>query len=74
MEEKEPEKEKKTDINYSLYADQPEKLFPIAQEQFNKNNFEEGLDILEQSINLAVKKYNKIRLILYKTQKKLLII
>ena len=57
MEEKEPEKEKKTDINYSLYADQPEKLFPIAQEQFNKNNFEEGLDILEQSINLAVKKY-----------------
>ena len=57
MEENEPEKEKKTDINYSLYADQPEKLFPIAQEQFNKNNFEEGLDILEQSIILAVKKY-----------------
>ena len=54
---KEPEKSEKNDINYSLYADQPEKLFPIAQEQFNKNKFEEGLDILEQSIILAVKKY-----------------
>ena len=57
MEENEPEKEKKPDVNYSLYADQPDKLFPIAQEQFNKNKFEEGLDILEQSIILAVKKY-----------------
>ena len=59
MEDKinEPEKEKKSDINYSLYADNPEKLFPIAQEQFNKNNFEEGLDILEQSILLAQKKF-----------------
>ena len=59
MEEKinEPEKEKKSDINYSLYAENPEKLFPIAQEQFNKNNFEEGIDILEQSILLAVKKF-----------------
>ena len=36
MEENEPEKEKKPDVNYSLYADQPDKLFPIAQEQFNK--------------------------------------
>ena len=51
------EKSEKNDINYSLYSDQPEKLFPIAQEQFNKNNFEEGLDILEQSIILAVKKF-----------------
>ena len=59
MEDKinEPEKEKKSDINYSLYAENPEKLFPIAQEQFNKNNFEEGLDILEQSILLAQKKF-----------------
>ena len=57
MEENEPEEEKKPDVNYSLYADQPDKLFPIAQEQFNKNKFEEGLDILEQSIILAVKKY-----------------
>ena len=57
MEENESEKEKKPDVNYSLYADQPDKLFPIAQEQFNKNKFEEGLDILEQSIILAVKKY-----------------
>ena len=53
----EPEKSEKIDINYSLYADQPDKLFPIAREQFNKNKFEEGLDILEQSIILAVKKY-----------------
>ena len=60
MEENEPEKEKKPDVNYSLYADQPDKLFPIAQEQFNKNKFEEGLDILEQSIILAVKKYGMV--------------
>ena len=53
----EPEKSEKNEINYSLYADQPDKLFSIAQEQFNKNKFEEGLDILEQSIILAVKKY-----------------
>ena len=39
MEENEPEKEKKPDVNYSLYADQPDKLFPIAQEQFNKNDW-----------------------------------
>ena len=49
--------EKKETINYSLYSDQPEKLFSIAQTEFDKNNFEEGLDILEQSILLAVKKF-----------------
>ena len=49
--------QEKVDINYSLYSSNPEKLFTIAQEQFNKNNFEEGLDILEQSINLAIKKF-----------------
>jgi len=59
--EKDKDKEKKEEQQgedyYSSYADQPEKLFPLAQEQFNKNKFEDGLDILEQSINLAVKKF-----------------
>ena len=53
----ESQKAEKKDINYSLYSEQPEKLFPIAQAEFNKNNFEEGIDILEQSILLAVKKF-----------------
>ena len=53
----ESQKAEKEGINYSLYSDQPEKLFPIAQAEFNKNNFEEGIDILEQSILLAVKKF-----------------
>jgi hypothetical protein len=53
----EDKKDEQNKIDYSLYAEQPEKLFPIAQEQFNKNNFEDGLDILEQSINLAIKKF-----------------
>ena len=53
----EENKDDKKEIDYSSYADLPEKLFPIAQDQFNKNKFEEGLDILEQSINLAIKKF-----------------
>ena len=53
----ESQKAEKEGINYSLYSDQPEKLFPIAQAEFNENNFEEGIDILEQSILLAVKKF-----------------
>ena len=53
----EENKDDKKEIDYSTYADQPEKLFPVAQDQFNKNKFEEGLDILEQSINLAIKKF-----------------
>ena len=55
--DKEDKKDEQKKIDYSSYAEQPEKLFPIAQEQFNKNNFEDGLDILEQSIMLAVKKF-----------------
>ena len=58
--EKDKEKEKreeKNNVDYSSYAEEPEKLFSLAQEQFNKNNFEDGLDILEQSINLAIKKF-----------------
>ena len=53
----EDKKDEQNKIDYSLYAEQPEKLFPIAQEQFNQNNFEDGLDILEQSIILAIKKF-----------------
>ena len=52
-----PEKQNKLEIDYVSYSDQPDKLFPLAQEQFNKNNFEEGISILEQSILLAVKKF-----------------
>ena len=54
---KEDKKDNDKGIDYSLYADHPEKLFSVAQDQFNKNKFEEGIDILEQSINLAVKKF-----------------
>ena len=50
-------KEGQNEIDYSLYQEQPEKLFSIAQENFNKNKFEEGISILEQSILLAVKKF-----------------
>ena len=50
-------KEKTKEVDYSLYAEYPEKLFPLAQDQINKNKFEEGLDILEQSIILAIKKF-----------------
>ena len=49
--------DKNMEIDYSLYEEQPEKLFPLAQENFNKNKFEEGLAILEKSIMLAIKKY-----------------
>ena len=54
---KEDKKEEKSEIEFASYVDQPEKLFSVAQEQFNKNNFEEGINILEQSINLAIKKF-----------------
>jgi len=45
------------EIDYFEYSNQPEKLFPIAQEKFNSNNFEEGLNILDKSINYAIEKY-----------------
>jgi len=32
-------------LDYSLYQDQPQKLFPLAQDNFNKNKFEEGITI-----------------------------
>lgn len=46
---------KETDL--SVYSDQPEILFSLAQEQFNNNKFEEGLIILDKSINYAIEKY-----------------
>ena len=49
--------EKQKDIDYSLYQEQPEKLFSLAQDYFNKNKFEEGIAILEQSILIAIKKF-----------------
>ena len=32
-------------------------MFPLAHENFNKNKFEEGIDILEQAILIAIIKY-----------------
>ena len=43
--------------DYSEYIDQPENLFPLAQEQFNNKDFVEGLNILDKSINYAIEKY-----------------
>ena len=62
------EKLDKKDIDYSLYSSEPEKLFSLAQEQINKSDFTQGLEILNQSINLAIKKYGgeyKIQLAQY---------
>ena len=48
----------KKDIDYSLYSSQPEKLIPLAQEQINNNNnILQGIDIINHSIDLAIKKY-----------------
>ena len=62
------EKLDKKDIDYSLYSSEPEKLFSLAQEQINKSDFTQGLEIINQSINLAIKKYggeDKIQLAQY---------
>ena len=45
------------EINYSLYEEKPEKLFDLAQNYFNINKFNKGIEILEKSINLATKKF-----------------
>ena len=47
----------KKDIDYSLYSSQPEKLIPLAQEQTNNNNIIQGIEIINHSIDLAIKKY-----------------
>ena len=44
-------------IDYNLYKDEPDKLFLLAEQDFDKNEFEKGLQILEKSINLALEKY-----------------
>ena len=49
--------DKKENIDYSLYKDEPEKLFSLSKEDFKKNKFEEGIEILEKSIELAIKKF-----------------
>ena len=49
--------EEKNKIDYSSYSEQPEKLFTISKEKLNKNEFEEAIEILEQAILLAIKKF-----------------
>ena len=44
--------------DYSFYSTVPEKLIQIAQEQINKNNLDQGIDILKNSIDFARKKYS----------------
>ena len=44
-------------IDYNLYKDEPDKLFLLAEQDFDKNEFEKGLQVLEKSINLALEKY-----------------
>ena len=46
-----------TTIDYSLYKDEPEKLFIISQKYFKDNNFDQGINILENSIKLAENKF-----------------
>ena len=57
MEHNSTEIEEKNKIDYSSYSEQPEKLFTIAKEKLNKNEFEEAIEILEQAILLAIKKF-----------------
>ena len=44
-------------IDYSLFKDDPEKLFILSQNCFNNSDFEQGLNILKNSIDLASKKF-----------------
>ena len=46
-----------TTIDFSLYKDEPEKLFIISQKYFNDNNFDQGINILKNSIKLAENKF-----------------
>ena len=69
--EEKTENEKSKEIDYSPYEEQPEKLFSLAQENFNRNKFEEGIEILEKSLMFAIKKYGgeeKIELAQYYNQ------
>ena len=44
-------------IDYNSYKDEPDKLFLLAEQDFDKNEFEKGLQVLEKPINLALEKY-----------------
>ena len=58
MEHNSTEIGEKNKIDYSSYSEQPEKLFTISKEKLNKNEFEEAIEILEQAILLAIKKFD----------------
>jgi hypothetical protein len=49
--------DKKESIDYSLYENEPEKLFSLAKDNIKNNKFEEGIEILGKSIGLAIKKF-----------------
>lgn len=46
------------EVNYSQYKDSPESVLPIANQFFNKKQFEEGLNLIEKGIEFAVIKYS----------------
>ena len=49
--------ENKITINYDEYKEKPDELFLVARGYFRKKQFEEGLEVLEKSIELAVSLY-----------------
>jgi hypothetical protein len=53
----EDKNDKKESIDYSLYENEPEKLFSLAKDNIKNNKFEEGIEILGKSIELAIKKF-----------------
>lgn len=46
-------------INFNDYKDKPEELLPISKKFFSQKKFEQAIDILEQAIRIAVKKFGK---------------
>ena len=44
-------------INYENYSESPDELFTIAKQFLSIKKFEKGIEILENAINLAIKKY-----------------
>ena len=53
----EDKNDKKESIDYTLYENEPEKLFSLAKDNIKNNKFEEGIEILGKSIELAIKKF-----------------
>lgn len=47
----------KDEVDYSQYKDHPEGVFIVANQFFNKKQFEEGISLIEKGIELAVSKY-----------------